>query len=161
VATSTLRAAIIVAAVVLGAVVLANAFPNTGAIGPGPVQTTTGSPGPSNTSGPSPSPSLPPIEGAVVQVLNGTHVDNLAADTAACLETAGVVIASKGTAADNFAQTTLFFAQGKKLLAEALQKRFFLGAKLQQGKLAGTPANVEVTVVLGADYQPAAECQTN
>jgi hypothetical protein len=157
VATSTLRAAIIVAAVVLGAVVLANAFPGTVAGGPGPVGTTTSAP--SNSPKPSPSASLPPIEGTVVQVLNGTQVDNLAADTATCLETAGVVVANVGSPPDNFAVTTLLYPPGKKPVAQALQNRFFPGARLQQGTLPGTPAEVEVTVVLGADYQAQPECQ--
>jgi hypothetical protein len=164
VATSTLRAAIIVAALVLGGVVLANAFPGTIAQGPGP--------GPGNLPTVSPSPSVTVstsptvqvrIEGAILQVLNGTSTTGLAAEVQACLvDKGGAVIpdSNLGNNPDALAETTLVYRPDSKALAEAIRTRFFPGSKVVKGvELPGNP-DVRVTVIVGANYTPVEECQS-
>ncbi len=90
-ATSTLRALIIVAALVLGGVVLANAFPTGSGTPTPPVNTVPISPTPT-TSPTKATPKPPAIKGAVLQVLNGTTVTGLAAKAANELKAASAVI---------------------------------------------------------------------
>jgi hypothetical protein len=161
VATSTLRAAIIVAALVFGGIVLANAFPGADTSGPSTNRTTS-----SPTSDVSPTtapPTTPPrLEGALLQVLNGSGMDGLAGTVATCLrEQGGADIPAEthvGNAPERFEVTTLVFRPDRQALAELLRTRFFPGARLQKGTAEPTPPN-EVTVILGADYAPVAECQ--
>jgi LytR cell envelope-related transcriptional attenuator len=146
-ATSTLRAAIIVAAVLLGAVVLANAFPGSVNSGPSTQPTTIG---PTTTGSPT-SPASPPtvdIEGVELQVLNGTTTDNLARNTADCLITAGAVVPDDniGQPPEDYAKTTLIHVPGAKPIAEELRRRFFHGAVIQQDQVIETLPNVKVTV---------------
>jgi len=160
VATSTLRAAIIVAALVFGGLVLANAFPGTNTQVPSTGQTT--SP-PTTPTTPATTTAPVRLEGAILQVLNGTGTAGLAADVAQCLvEQANVVIPEDniGNAADNFPTTTLLWTPpNNKPLAEALRDRFFNGAKLQQGPEEPTIPEVQVTIVVGEDYVPPPECE--
>jgi hypothetical protein len=159
VATSTLRAAIIVAAIVLGGVVLANAFPGTN------TDVVTPDGGAPTTTPASPRTTTPPpqvrIEGAILQVLNGTGTAGLAADVQRCLVDAGAIIPDEniGNAPQTFAVTTLLWTPpNNKPLAEALRPRFFDGAKLQRGPEEPTIPDVQVTIVVGEDYAPAEEC---
>lgn len=160
-ATSTLRAAIIVAALVLGGIVLANAFPGGDVSGPsGPPVTSS----PTTTvSSPTTPPTTPPVlEGALLQVLNGSGMDGLAGTVATCLREQGAADIPEethvGNAPERFEVTTLVYRPDRKTLAELLRTRFFPGARLQKGTAEPTPPN-EVTVILGADYAPVAECQ--
>ncbi len=159
VATSTLRAAIIVAAIVLGGVVLANAFPGTNTDGVSTNPTTTITPS-SPTTTTTPPPQVR-IEGAILQVLNGTDTAGLAADVQRCLIDAGAIIPDEniGNAPNTFPVTTLLWTPpNNKPLAETLRDRFFNGAKLQRGPEEPTIPEVQVTVVVGEDYAPAPEC---
>jgi hypothetical protein len=158
VATSTLRAAIIVAAIVLGGVVLANAFPgtNTDTVTPDTSPTATPSTPTTTTSAPQVR-----IEGAILQVLNGTGTAGLAADVQRCLIDAGAIIPDEniGNAPQTFPTTTLLWTPpNNKPLAETLRDRFFNGAKLQRGPEEPTIPEVQVTIVVGEDYAPAPEC---
>jgi hypothetical protein len=155
-ATSTLRAVIIVAAVVFGGVVLANAFPPASPVGPvGPIPTTS-SPSPSTSTSPSPSAPRATIKNAHLQVLNGTSKAGLAATVAKTLRAAGAFIPDTpdyiGNASQNYAVTTLVFRPDSKALAQLLQQRFFPGAKLQKGQVNNLKPDVRVTVIVGADY---------
>lgn len=159
-ATSTLRAAIIVAALVLGGIVLANAFPGTVVQGPSNVPTTSS---PTTSSPPvSPTPSLVPLSGVVLQVLNGTTTTGLAGEVAQCLvDAAGAVVPDDNIAnapEDNYTQTNLVHRPDSNAVAQTLRTRFFPGAKIVRGEpLPGKP-DVQVTVIVGADYVPVAEC---
>ena len=152
-ATSTLRALIIVAAIVLGVVVLANAFPSGGGTidTPPPVSIGT-SPSPS-VSPTKPSPKAPSIQGAVLQVLNGTTVTGLAATAATELKDAGATIPAENVAnaAGAYPVTTLFYRPDSKALAQTLRDRFYPGAQLKPATNDLKP-DVRVTVIVGDDY---------
>src|SRR6266545_3307175 len=82
VATSTLRAVILIAAIAIGIVVIKSAFPENASqtittIPPGG-KTTTTTTTPSGTTSPSPS-TKPRVKGVTVQVKNGTSTTGLAA----------------------------------------------------------------------------------
>lgn len=159
VATSTLRAAIIVAAIVLGGVVLANAFPGTVAETPRTGVTTTPGPSPTPT-GTRPASPAPAVEGAILQVLNGTSIDGLATETAGCLRDAGAVIPDEnlGEPPEDYAITTLLFVPGQRPLAEVLEGRFFPEARVVGRQVDPDFPDVQVTVILGDDYEAVAEC---
>lgn len=162
-ATSTLRAAIIVAALVFGGIVLANAFPGGDTSGPTtPISPRT----PTTTVSPTTaSPTAPPrIEGALLQVLNGSGRDGVAGEVATCLREQGgadIPETHVDNAPENLERTTLIYGiePDRKALAEALRTRFFPGARIQKSEAEEpTPPN-EVTIILGSDYAPVAECQ--
>lgn len=169
-ATATLRAGLVIAAVVLGVFVLSRAFP-TGADGGSPQ----GAPGPTTTTDAEESPPAEADEGGggggggggqqpaeeanlrgvTVSVQNGTNVTGLAADTAEELRDLGLRIREIGNAARNFEVTTLFFAQGSRPQAEALNQSFFDGQADVQRMPAELSADVQINVVLGQDYADA------
>lgn len=164
-ATSTLRAILLVAAVVVGVVVLARAFdtnasddlagtsPRTSEPADGTPSASPGGASPGNS--PSPSPDAqqsPQVEGVVVQVRNGTSTTGLAASTSETLEAAGYSMQDP-TNAEATDTTTLFFAPDAEAAAQAMQERFFPDAVLTAAPDA-FPADVDITVILGADYTP-------
>jgi hypothetical protein len=155
VATWTLkRILILAAAVVVGLLVLRNGFPSnasqgiTGTVSPSsPSVTAT----PSPTTSPSPSPSRSPqIEGVVVRVLNGTDETGLAGDVTNTLENEGYTVKVPDNA-PNRQRTTIFYRENFLPEAELMRDQFFPSALL---KLAGpsVPADVDLQVVLGADF---------
>lgn len=164
-ATATLRAGLVIAAVVLGIFVLSKAFPTAGDGSP------PGSPGPIATTGddgesPSPEPTenggeQPPPEeevnlrGVAVQVQNGTNATGLAAETAEELRDLGLRIREIGNAERNYDVSTLFFAQGSRPQAEELNRQFFDGAADVQRMPANIQDGIEIIVVLGQDYADA------
>ena len=154
-ATSTLRALILVAAVVLGVVVLRGAFPGTdstlasGEPSPAPTRTT---PSPKRTT-PSPAkttPRKPKVQGVVVQVLNGTSTTGLAASASETLQQAGYTLESPGNAS-SVATTTIYFRQANKVDAEFLRDNHFPDAVLKPATPA-VPPEVMIQVVLGSDF---------
>jgi len=165
-ATATLRAGLVIAAVVLGIFVLSKAFP-TGADDGSPQ----GSPGPiATTEGESPAPEESPTEnggeqpppeeevnlrGVAVQVQNGTNATGLAAETAEDLRELGLRIREIGNAERNYDVTTLFFAQGSRPQAEELNRQFFDGAAEVERMPANIQTDIEIIVVLGQDFADA------
>ncbi len=163
-ATATLRAGLVIAAVVLGIFVLSKAFPT----GAGDV-TPEGSPGPIGTTddGESPIPEESPTEnggeqpppqeevnlrGVAVQVQNGTNATGLAAETAEDLRELGLRIREIGNAERNYDVTTLFFAQGSRPQADELNRQFFDGAAEVERMPANIQNEIELIVVLGQDF---------
>jgi hypothetical protein len=161
-ATSTLRAVVLIAVLVAGVVVLANAFDRneSESVTPTPGRTTSVSPtGPdaTTTAGVTPPtttpPPSPPVEGIVVKVLNGTNTTGLAGSTSDTLSQEGYTILEPGNS-EVRDQTTLFYRADSEAAAQGLKQRFFPTAVLEIADPAvfGTEANV--TVILGADYNP-------
>ena len=153
-ATSTLKVGIIAAVVVLGVLVLRNAFPED--TGVGVVSPTTSPTATSPTDGPSPSPTptvSPEVEGVVVQVLNGTTTTGLAAQVSQILRDAGYTLKTPGNA-PNTETTTIYHQAGSEVDAEHMRERFFAGATLEPAP-PSVPADVEIQVVVGTDFTPA------
>jgi hypothetical protein len=165
VTTAVLRAGLVIAAVVLGVFVLTRAFPEDGteaqtqtpgSATPSPTDAVSSPPAtvaPTTSPGQTQSPAAPVnLDGATVQVLNGTNEDGLAAATAQNLEQLGVEILGVGNAARTYPITTLFYRPSdSQALAEALAQAQFPGAKLEPATNNLEP-DVQVTVVLGEDY---------
>lgn len=166
-ATATLRAGLVIAAVVLGIFVLSRAFTTDGAEPPqgGPQPTATaeddGTVPPEGEDGGDGGGGQPPAEeevnlrGVTVRVQNGTNETGLAAETAEQLRDLGLRIREIGNAARNYDVTTLFFAQGSRAEAEALNQEFFDGGADVQRMPAELEEDVQVNVVLGQDYADA------
>lgn len=170
-ATATLRAGLVIAAVVLGVFVLTRAFPEADEApqgAPGPTATDDGgeesppveeSPdgggGGGGGGGGQPSGEEVNLRGVTVRVQNGTNATGLAAETAEQLGELGLRIREIGNAARNYEVTTLFFAQGSRPEADALNESFFDGAADVQRMPADLQADVQVNVVLGQDYADA------
>lgn len=151
-ATSTLKVGIIAAVVVLGVLVLRNAFPEDTGVGVAPPTTSpTASPtGPSRSPRPTASPE---VEGVVVQVLNGTTTTGLAAQVSQILRDAGYTLKTPGNA-PNTETTTVYHQAGSEVDAEHMRDRFFPGAPVEPAP-PSVPADVEIQVVVGADFSPA------
>jgi hypothetical protein len=165
VATAALRALLVVAAVVLGVFVLAKAFP-TGDQTTVPV---TPEDGPTT-----PAPTSPPAtdEGGggggggagqethdpadiVLQVLNGTDVSGLAADTQAMLEEEGYRVPTATDAQNKpVERTEIAYKRAYKADAAVLRDQFFADAQLV---VAAPDADADITVTLGVDYAETAE----
>jgi hypothetical protein len=158
-ATSTLRAIILVAAVVIGILLIGQAFGSSSGLA---LRANSPSPSASASTSPSPSPSVssrPPltkataVKGVPVQVLNGTSVDGLAAVVALRLKKQGYSIgdASVANAAvHDVTRTIIYYAKGARPLAAYMQQHYLHGAQL---KPAGTlfKAQVKLTVLVGTD----------
>jgi hypothetical protein len=156
-ATSTLRAIILVAAVALGVFALARAFdgnPTEGVAGsPSAQPTTTASPTTTSPSdSPSPTESARPPEDVVVQVLNGTQTAGLASQTSNTLETAGY-ITKEASNYETTETTTIYYQPGFEVEAGVLQEQYFPTAQLDVAP-DSFPADVNITIILGGDYQP-------
>lgn len=167
-ATSTLRAAIIIALVVGGIVVINQAFPESGSGGGGTIPDGGGlisgptSPtGPTGNTGPTGPTGQdgqePQIVGMNVAVRNGTGVSGLAGDTAAKLEEDyGVKAIQIDDAPSTVSVTTIYYrSPSSQDEAELLAKQFFKKiepeiAKLQGG--GGVDKDVQIAIYLGTDY---------
>lgn len=157
--TTTLRAALLVAAVVLGIAVVRSGFPAgpEGAPrggGPPPpatsAPTTTAPAAPTTTASPRPRP-RPTIEGTVVQVLNGTDQAGLAAQVSETLKQAGFTVATPGNAADA-PRTTIYFQQGYRDEAQLVNRRFFRRIALVAPAPQGFDPDLNLVIILGADF---------
>ena len=142
------------AALALGFFVLSKAFPSddaapTGTPGGGattfspPVATTPTEPPTRDVAEP-----LDPSE-IEVQVLNGTDVSGLAAETAEQLEAEGYNIGTISDAPTSYDTTTIFHLRKRRVDAQVLQQAFFPTAILE---IAEEDTKVDITVILGADY---------
>jgi LytR cell envelope-related transcriptional attenuator len=154
--TSTLRAIILVAAVVLGVVVLKKAFPfnaSQDVVTARPKVHVSPSPSVSPTpSRPSPTPSISPqITGVTVKVLNGTSKVGLATSTTQTLQSAGYKVQLPGDQRPAIAATIVYYKSAFKNAATYLQQHYFPRAQL---KVAPTSlsSTADVTVILGSDF---------
>jgi hypothetical protein len=152
--TSTLRAAVVVAAVVVGALVLSKGFASgTGQPFAAGART---SPSPSSTPSahPTPSgshPSTPSFHGVTVKVLNGTTTSGLAHDTRNQLEALGFRVVSIGDSTTPYQITTIYYAPGAKAVAVALKNaKFPTGLVKPASSTVGTAT--KLTVIVGADF---------
>jgi len=156
VTSGAVRLIILAAAVGVGALVIANAFPTSG------IPSTVASPTPT------PSPSAHPhphhtkvncskITGTQVAVENAhTAMNGLAAAVAITLQASGYRINSsdiKNAPADQATTTVFFRTAADRDAARCLRKKYFAGATLAKlPSTAGVSDTVEVAVYLGADY---------
>jgi hypothetical protein len=154
VATSTLRAVILVAAVVLGIVVIRNAFPDNASRGitifP-PSRSVTTLPTTTPTTATSSSPTTKPrVKGVTVQVLNGTSTTGLASTVTGQLKSAGYSMNTPGNV-QTASRTTIYYEKGYKPEADYLKQR-----RLKEAVVAPAPSNfsANLTVVLGTDFEP-------
>jgi hypothetical protein len=151
-ATSTLRAVILAAAIVIGIVVIKNAFPENASqtITPGSTPTKIAT-SPSATPSTSPSTSAsakPRVKGVTVQVLNGTDTTGLAGIVTGRLKRAGYTMKTPG-GVNNASKTTIYYQAGFHPEAQFLKSKHFPGAVL-----APAPSSFKsnLTVVLGANF---------
>jgi hypothetical protein len=154
VASSTLKAVILVAVVVVGVILLRGAFPeSTGApIGAGSSTGTSSSPGGSVSPSVSASASLRP-EGTIrVQVLNGTSVLGLANDVTIVIRGDGYKTSNPDNA-PTANKTIVYYQDGYKADAEALAEKRFPGARVRAAP-GSVPKRINIQVILGEDYQP-------
>jgi hypothetical protein len=150
-----LRAIILAVAVAVGVIGLTKAFPE----GSSPINTSTGTPGVSPSPTPSvsrptsPTPSTSPrVKDVVVQVLNGSGVDFLAAQESKKIKRAGYTVKTPGNA--NHTPTTIVYYQaGFQLEAEALQEKFYPDASVRRATQAAA-SDADLTVILGEDASP-------
>ncbi len=155
--TSTLRGIILAAAVIVGFVGLTKAFPSRSATfrpapeaKPTPSVEPSASPSRSTASSPSPAPSASArVEGVVVQVLNGSGVDFLAATVSDRLKEAGYSVKPPGNA-NHTPSTIVYFQAGFKPEADALEHQFFPNASVKPATQAAA-SDADITVILGED----------
>lgn len=164
VATSTLRAAIVIALVVGGIVLIGRAFPRSeigldrgGSGTVTPPATPTGTTTPGQQGGQGQQPEQPTLAGLNVAVRNGAGVTGLAAETAAQLQKRfGVNPIQIDDAPASVAITTIYYRrEANQDEAQFLADRFFKG--LQVGVLpleagSGVEKDVQLAVYLGTDY---------
>lgn len=163
VATSTLRAAIIIALVVGGIVLIDRAFPfSEGALGGGVSTTTppvspTAPASPGQQTGGGGQPEQPQLSGVNVAVRNGAGVTGLAAETASRLEKRFEVNAIQiDDAPAPVAVTTIYYRREvNQDEAELLASRFFKGLSVEVLPLeagSGVDRDVQIAIYLGTDY---------
>jgi hypothetical protein len=159
VATSTLRAAILVVAVVLGIFGIAKAFPDNATqslapSSPGTTASTSPTPASSSTSPrsrPSPTASRKPqVHGVVVEVLNGSGKTGQASLTSQTLQNAGYTVKPPGNA-PHTPTTVVYYAPDSKIDAQGLLDHYFPDAQLKPAT-ASFPSGVDIQVVLGTDF---------
>lgn len=168
VAMSTLKFGVLVAAVVVGVVVLVKAFegPTTPAA-PGPVVTDTETKAPKPKKSPKPvkekEPKSPaPEQGVRVGVFNASTQDGLAAGWEAKLTDKGYVSQQLGSATETARTTTLYYRKAPdQAAAEQLESSYFNGATIEalpndlevsvEGQTVKVDKGVQVAIILGAD----------
>jgi hypothetical protein len=157
-ATSTLRALILIAAIALAVVLIKNAFPSNATQGVGPPGTqkaaspgVSPSPSPSPTHRPGPSPT-PQITGILVEVRNGTSQAGLSNSNRQTLQAAGFSVKPPGNAPLTDV-TFIYYKPGLLPTAQYLKQRFFPTARLvARATPALTDPKVQIEIVLGADF---------
>jgi hypothetical protein len=154
VATSTLRALILAALVVLGVIGLTKLFPQNaslGITGAGPSSTVGSSPSSTPTGTPSPTPSRKAkVKGVVVLVLNGTTRRGLAAEVSGTLANAGYKMKVPGNAKST-RRTIVYYRADSLPEAQLIVRKYFPDALLRRAP-ASVPDDVRVEIVLGADF---------
>jgi len=156
-----LRGALLVVGVLLGAIVIANAFP-TGAAPP--VANPSHSPG-----APTPNPTntpqkldCPPPKGIRIAIENAAGVPGLAAATLSRVKPAGYTInlsTDVGNASNTASTTTIYYrSPADKVAALCMKNRFFTIAAVTRMPAGGVsaspsiPSAVRLAVFLGSDY---------
>ena len=161
--SGALRGALLVIAVVLGAIVIANAFP-TGAAAPvaNPAQSPRGG-------GPTPNPTrtpqklvCPSPKGIRIAIENAAGVPGLAAATVTRVKPAGYTInlsTDVGNASSTASTTTIYYrSPADKVAALCMKNRFFTIAAVTRMPAGGVsaspsiPSPVRLAVFLGSDY---------
>ena len=157
------------AAVVVSAIVIANAFPSSGGPSTGgqPSPTVTATPTPSGTTTPPPvKVCVTPPANVRVAVENATSTAGLAGATAARLQAAGYNVNDETDVgnAPSESTTTTVYVRGvdNRAAAKCLRKKFFKIAEVRpmptEGLTGTTPSiepAVQVAVYLGSDYAAA------
>jgi ABC-type antimicrobial peptide transport system permease subunit len=156
-ATSTIRGIILVAAIVVGILLIGQAF---GSSASPQLHATPPKPSPTVSPSASPSPSVSPsptlnhataVKGVPIQVLNGSGNNGLGATVAESLKNKGYKIVAVETAGAETAQTTIYYKQGSKDLAEYMKEHYVPFAQVKPAKnLFSAP--VKLTVLVGSDY---------
>ncbi len=152
--TGALRIAVVAGLIVVGAVVLSQAFPSFES----PVVDGVG---PSVSASPSPTPTKTPKEpapidltGTILAVFNGTNTPDLAAKTSVKLtKRFGVEVPQIGNAPSERAITGIYYDSNKDKAAAEYLKRFFPDADV--GPLpadAQVDKGVQIAIYLGDDY---------
>ena len=152
-ATSTLRALILVAAVVLGVFVLAKAFPeNASSITGTPRSTPRGATEPTQrpTQRPPQAPPASPTFEARVWVLNGTDRTGFAAEMTQRLEEEGYRSSKEPANAPETQRTVIYYRDAFAADARYIRRKFFQGATLRPA-LPTLAETVDVEVILGSD----------
>lgn len=171
VATSTLRAAIVIALVVGGIVLIDRAYPrsevgldrgSTGTVTPTATPTGTTTPGQQGgqgqqQGGQGQQPARPTLAGLNIAVRNGTGVTGLARGTAAQLQERFEVNPIQiDDAPASVAITTIYFrSEANEDEAQLLADRFFKGLAVEVHPLeaaSGVDRDVQIAVYLGTDY---------
>ncbi len=152
-ATSTLRALILVAAVVLGVFVLVKAFPEnassiTGAPQSTPQERTPATQRPAQRPTRTPPPS--PTYEARLWVLNGTDRTGFAAEMTQRLEADGYNSSKEPANAPETERTVIYYREEFSADARYIRRKFFQGAELKPA-LPTLAENVDIEVILGAD----------
>jgi hypothetical protein len=154
VATSTLRALILAALVVLGVIGLTKLFPQNeslGITGASPGSQVSNSPSPGSSVSPSPSSNRKArVKGVAVLVLNGTSRKGLAAEVSRTLASAGykpkVPRNAKATK-----RTIIYYRADSLPEAQLIFRKYFPDALLKPAP-PSMPSDVRVEIVLGADF---------
>ncbi|HEV8420679.1 MAG TPA: LytR C-terminal domain-containing protein [Actinomycetota bacterium] len=154
-ATSTLRALILAALVVVGVVGLTKLFPQNESLGitgaGGPTSTVSNSPSSTPTGTPTPTPSRKAkVKGVVVLVLNGTTRRGLAAEVSRTLANAGYKMKVPGNA-KSIRRTIVYYRADSLPEAQLIVQKYFPDALLRRAP-ASVPDDVRVEIVLGADF---------
>jgi len=163
----TARIVVIVALVVVGAVVLANGFPDNGQAA-APLGSPTSSPSTSPTtsatppSSPTPTPTPQPPADVTFMAMNGTSVTGAGAAAQTLLTNHGYVSAQDAVNAptQGVSTTTIYYRGGpdaaqNKSDATQIANKYFQGAdvkKLDTSIEGVVPATAMVVVVVGQDY---------
>jgi len=155
VATSTLRAVLLAALVVLGVIGLTKLFPQNeslGITGATPGTQSTGSPSPGSSVSPSASPTRKAkVKGVVVLVLNGTSRKGLAAEVSRTLESAGYKPKVPRNAPRTIKKTIVYYRSDSLPEAQLIVRKYFPDAILKPAP-SSVPQDVRVQIVLGADF---------
>jgi hypothetical protein len=162
-----IRGILLLAAVVIGAIVISGGFPSTGAP---PPSSQSSSPTPTSHPTSSPTPSAHPLtcpstSGVRVAVENATNTPGLAAATASRVKAAGYTVNPStdiGDATVKTATSTVFYrTPADKLAARCLKKTIFPPAALKSMSAGGTSASPRfstaagVAIFVGTDYATA------
>ena len=159
-ATSTIRGVILVVAVVVGILLIGQAF---GSSETATLHASSPKPSTSPSASPSPSPSASStgglthetaVKGVPIQVLNGSGHDGLGATVAESLKKKGYKIVNVETAGAPSAKTTIYYEQGAKDLGEYMKEHYIPFAVVKPAKNLFS-AHVKLTVLVGSDYHTA------
>jgi hypothetical protein len=146
-ATTTLRALILVAAVALGAVMIGRAFPEGGSHVIRAMATPSATPSPHTRRSSRPSPR---VRGVVVLVLNGTNETGLAGEYTTKLENLGYSKKVPGNAPLT-SRTTIYYRKQFVSDARYIRKKLFRVAVLKPAPSTVDPT-VDVEVIIGNDF---------